>query len=185
MCIAHIIPYLRETALNKHTHRVLRLNVGFMLKEGVGYHREIPFSESEVQLAEDLTVQALRGAVTLTRTPQGLYTQGLLRATLEANCDRCLEPFAQPVSSRVSELFYYPPENAPAGELTIGDDVHLDLTPLVREDMFLSIPLQKVCRPNCAGLCPQCGQNWNDGPCDCAEETGDPRLAVLKDLLKE
>jgi uncharacterized protein len=156
-----------------------------MLKEGIGYSREIQFSEPKAQLAEDLTVHALHGAVTLTRTPQGLYTQGHLRAATLANCDRCLEPFDQRLSSRVSELFYYPPESAPAGAATVGDDAHLDLTPLVREDMLLSIPLQKLCRPNCKGLCPQCGQNWNEGPCDCADDAGDPRLAVLKELLKE
>jgi uncharacterized protein len=106
-----------------------------------------------------------------------------LRATLPAECDRCLTPLSQPISSRIAELFIYPPENAPEGAATVGDDFHLDLAPWVREDMLLSLPLQKVCRPECKGLCPACGQNWNDGPCNCQDEVGDPRLAVLKNLL--
>jgi uncharacterized protein len=178
-----IIPYLRETALNKHNQRILRLNVGFMLKEGIGYTREFAFDEPELYVAGDLTLHALQGAVTLTRTPQGLYAQGRLRATLPAECDRCLTPLSQPISSRIAELFIYPPENAPEGAATVGDDFHLDLAPWVREDMLLSLPLQKVCRPECKGLCPACGQNWNDGPCNCQDEVGDPRLAVLKNLL--
>lgn len=174
---------MRETSLNKTNKHILRLNVGFVLKEGIGFTREFTFDEPEVQIAEDLTVLGLRGSVTLTRTPQGLYAQGRLQATTASECNRCLTQFQQTITSRLGELFHYPPENAPEGELAVGDDIHIDLAPLVREDMLLSIPLQLVCRPDCKGLCPQCGQNWNDGPCDCAEEEGDPRLAVLKKLL--
>jgi len=56
---------------------------------------------------------------------------------------------------------------------------------LVREDMLLSIPIQALCRPGCKGLCPRCGRNWNDGPCDCRDEAVDPRLTVLTQLLQE
>ena len=65
----------------------------------------------------------------------------------------------------------------------MGDDAHLDLAPLVREDMLVSMPLQTLCRADCKGLCPQCGQNWNDGPCDCRDDEIDPRFAGLADLL--
>jgi len=42
-----------------------------------------------------------------------------------------------------------------------------------------------LCRPDCAGLCPECGQNLNEGVCDCARDTIDPRLAVLRSMLGE
>ena len=170
--------------LSKAASRVLRLNVGFLLKEGVGYSREITFDEPMVQVADDLTVQNLSGSVTLTRTPQGLYVQGRLTGQIDYECARCLESFEQPISARLAELYHYPPESAPPDSLTISDDVHLDLTPVVREDFLLSIPMHALCRPDCKGLCPQCGANWNNGPCDCHDEGGDPRMAVLAQLLK-
>lgn len=162
----------------------MRLNVGFLLKEGIGFSREFTFDEPEVRVAEDLTVHNLRGVVTLTHTPQGLYAQGHLRATLDYECSRCLTRFEQPVSVRLAELFHYPPESAPPEALTISDDVHLDLTPVVREDFLLSIPMHALCRPDCKGLCPQCGANWNEGPCDCRDEQIDPRMQVLAQLLQ-
>lgn len=170
--------------LSKVGSRVLRLNVGFLLKEGVGYSRDFTFDEPVVQVADDLTIHNLRGNVTLTRTPQGLYTQGRLTASIDYECSRCLEGFDQVVSVRLGELYHFPPESAPPDSLTISDDVHLDLTPVVREDFFLSIPMHALCRPNCKGLCPQCGANWNEGPCDCREEAIDPRLAPLASLLR-
>lgn len=165
--------------------RVLRLNVGFLLKEGVGYSRDFTFDEPVVQIADDLTVHGLTGTVSLTRTPQGLYAQGQLRGQVDYECTRCLTRYLQPVGVRLSELYHYPPEIAPAGELAVSEDAHLDLTPVAREDFLLSIPISAICRPDCKGLCPHCGKNWNDGPCDCREEEIDPRWSGLAELFKE
>jgi uncharacterized protein len=167
----------------KLASRVLRLNVGFLLKEGIGYNRDFPFDEPLVALDEDLTVADLHGTVNLTRTPQGLYAQGLLRATVAQTCARCLTDLNQPVSSRLGELYHYPPESAPPDSLVVSDDHHIDLTPVVREEFILSIPLQPLCRPDCKGLCPQCGADWNEGPCDCPPDDIDPRWAGLAGLL--
>lgn len=164
--------------------RLLRLNVGFLLKEGIGYSRDFTFEVSHAQLAEDLAIADLTGAVNFMRTPQGLYAQGALRAQTHVECVRCLTTFEQTVNSRITELFYYPPETAPEGMLKVDDDVHLDLTPIVREEMLLSIPIRAVCRPDCKGLCAHCGQNLNDGSCQCRPDEIDPRLAPLQQLLK-
>ncbi len=172
----------RETPLKKD-HLLLRLNVGFILKENLGYSREFSFSEPEAEVSQDLSVQNLRGAITITRTPQGLYTQGQLQATAGAECVRCLSEFQQAVSARIGELFFYPPESAPEGAASVGEDGHLELRPLVREDFLLSMPIRTLCQPSCQGLCPICGQNWNDGDCDCETDQGDPRLAELRHLL--
>ena len=169
---------------SKAASRVLRLNVGVLLKEGIGYSREFTFDEPLVQFADELTVPDLGGSVSFTRTPQGLYAQGRLTGTVTNECARCLDEFDQPVSARVAELYHYPPESAPPDSLVVSDDVHLDLTPLVREDFWLSIPMHALCRPDCKGLCPQCGTNWNEGPCDCRDEVLDPRMAELTRLLK-
>src|SRR6266849_5188397 len=103
------IPINVGFTLSKVDSRVLRLNVGFLLKEGVGYSREFAFDEPLVQVADDLTVHNLGGSVTLTRTPQGLYAQGRLTATIDNECARCLDPYAQMVSVRLAELYHYPP----------------------------------------------------------------------------
>jgi uncharacterized protein len=169
----------------KPASRILRLNVGFLLKEGIGYSRDFPFDEDSVVLADDLTVADLHGTVNMTRTPQGLYVQGVLRATVDSTCARCLTEIDQPVISRLGELFHYPPEGAPPDSLVVSDDHYIDLTPIVREEFILSIPLQPLCQPDCKGLCPECGANWNEGPCECHSEATDPRWAGLTGLLDQ
>jgi len=165
------------------SHSPLRLNVGFLLKEGVGYSREIPINEPKLDIATDLTVKGFQGALTLVRTPQGLYASARLQGQIPGECSRCLTEIEQTVSSRISELYHYPPETAPAEGSVIPEDMNLDLSEVVREDMLLSQPMQPLCRPDCKGLCPNCGKNWNDGPCDCPTDEGDPRLLVLRQLL--
>jgi uncharacterized protein len=164
---------------------VLRLNVGFLLKEGVGFNREFRFDEAVVQLSDDFAVRNLNGVISLTRTPQGLYAQGDMDASVDHACTRCLTEMEQPLSIHLSELFHFPPENAPEDSLTISDDAHLDLAPVVREDFLIAIPIQAICRSDCRGLCPQCGKNWNEGPCACPDDDIDPRWAGLASLTKE
>jgi uncharacterized protein len=67
---------------------------------------------------------------------------------------------------------------------TIGTDNHLDLKPILRDLVVISTPMHAVCAPDCLGLCPDCGQNLNEGMCDCQTDDIDPRLIALKTLIK-
>jgi len=53
----------------------------------------------------------------------------------------------------------------------------------MREQCYLSLPMKPLCRPDCRGLCPQCGTNLNRGACACRREWDDPRLTALKTLV--
>jgi uncharacterized protein len=166
-----------------HGHE-LRVNVGFLLKEMVGYSREILYEADHLQLGDDLLVHDLSGAVQFTRTHEGLLSMGHLRATVECECVRCLTTTEQSLVAECEELWYYPPEKAPPdAEWIIYEDANLDLAPLARENFLLEIPIQVLCRSDCRGLCSQCGQDLNAGPCDCEDEPLDPRLASLRSLI--
>jgi DUF177 domain-containing protein len=165
--------------------RLLRLNVGFLLKEGTGYRRKFEFDAPEAQVSDDLIINNLGGQVTLSRTPQGLYAEGRITGQVLGECVRCLDNFQLPLTANIAELFIFPPENARPGEPVVPEDAMLDLAPLVREDMLLSAPMRMLCRPDCKGLCPHCGANRNLESCTCAEEIVDPRLAALGAFLEK
>lgn len=63
-----------------------------------------------------------------------------------------------------------------------GNDI--ELTPHIINEIILHWPSQVLCKPDCNGLCPHCGKNLNKTECSCKEDEIDPRLAVLKKLLK-
>jgi uncharacterized protein len=175
---------LRNFILSK-TPPLLALNVGFLIKEDVGYSRTLEYAEPHAHIGDDLDVRDLRGALTLTRTPQGILVQGALTGEVAGECSRCLDPLQVSLRGGIDELYYYPPSTAPEPELAIPDDLNLDLAPVLRDDLLLSLPIQALCRPECRGLCPTCGINLNREGCDCASSDLDPRLAKLRDLLKD
>lgn len=170
---------------------MLRINVGFLLKQGAGYTRTVNFEQPGSIQAEDFLITDLHGDLRLTRTPQGVVVQGTLQAKMHEECVRCLTEFDLPYEVEFSELFVpednYDWEDADslAEPNLINEDGIIDLTPIMREEGILSIPLQPLCKPDCKGLCAQCGQNLNEGTCDCDKEPIDPRLAPLRALLEQ
>jgi uncharacterized protein len=156
-----------------------------MLHQTVGYNRTFEFDHPSVQVSDDLDVSDLQGELRLTRTAQGLYATGGLRATTRAECVRCLTPFDQDLTITFDDLFVYPPEKATEPLLAVPETGLLDLSPLTREYMLLDVPLRPLCRPDCRGLCPECGVNRNETDCSHEISETDPRLAGLRALLDE
>jgi uncharacterized protein len=156
-----------------------------MLHQTVGYNRTFEFDHPSVQVSDDLDVSDMRGELRLTRTAQGLYATGGLRATTRAECVRCLTPFDQNLTITFDDLFVYPPGKATEPLLAVPETGLLDLSPLAREYMLLDVPLRPLCRPDCRGLCPECGANRNETDCSHEISETDPRLAGLRALLDE
>lgn len=173
----------------KSSNNLLRLNVGFLLKQGAGYSRTIDFDYPGTLHAADVLLSNLHGSLRLSRTPQGVLIQGTLEAETRVECVRCLTMFDLPTAIEISELFLpqHAVQDVDGNEepKIITEEGNIDLTPIVREEIILSIPMKAVCSETCKGLCPECGQNLNEGQCDCEVERIDPRLAPLLDLLKE
>ncbi|MDQ3962304.1 MAG: DUF177 domain-containing protein [Actinomycetota bacterium] len=120
---------------------------------------------------------------------EGILVSGTLQADATLECARCLKAFDTELSVDVCELFVAPGHEDQADEdsyRVIGTDI--DLEPMVRDALTLSLPLNPLCEESCKGLCARCGKNLSEGPCACTEDELDPRwaeLSALKDRLKE
>lgn len=121
---------------------------------------------------------------TLVNDGKVLYLNGSLSTVLELYCDRCTKPVETSLSINIEEQFSS--ESIDEEEIhTINSGSEIDLTPILIDAILLNIPMKTVCDTQCKGLCPQCGQNLNEGMCDCSEHDVDPRFAVLKTLFKD
>jgi len=158
----------------------LRLNVGFLLQQPAGYRRVFAFDERNLSLAPDFKLPSLTGEAEITRTPQGLVVQSFLQAVLPAECSRCLTDFHMSAAAQFTELFAFSDRHATESELILPEDGHLDLAPLAREFLLLEIPINPICRTDCAGLCPVCGINLNQESCEHSRPPLDARLEVMK-----
>jgi uncharacterized protein len=161
----------------------LRLNVGFLIHQSVGSSRDFYFDLPSLSIEPDLNLQDLKGKARISRTPQGLLVQTDVEALIESECVRCLTKTDQRLHADFTELYAFSLRNASESELILPEDGFIDLGPIVREYLVLEIPINPLCRPDCSGICAVCGEPQGDQFHIHEMETGDPRLAVLKDLL--
>jgi len=114
--------------------------------------------------------------------PGRYYWRGRLTSQVRGACRRCLADVTVPVGVSVEALFTEEPDAADPSVYVIPPNTTvLDLSEAVREELLLGIPEYVLCRDDCAGLCPRCGQDWNQGPCSCPGLT-DSRWAGLEAL---
>lgn len=116
---------------------------------------------------------------------EGLYwLDGLVRGRVALACARCLERFLFPFEVAIAEKYRIGQTAGDGGATIVPGDL-VDFSGQVEESIMLALPMKALCRTECQGLCPECGQVLNETACDCRLENVDPRFAVLEKLLKE
>jgi uncharacterized protein len=175
----------------------MQYNVAQLLKGPVGGRRQYDVQAEIQDLDPELVLLGpLVGSVTMLRTRKGILVGGKLRTTLLGTCRRCLEPSEVRAELDLEEEFYSvtrigeapvdDSEEEDRDEALLIDDRHiLDLSEVIRQALWLTGSVDTLCRPDCAGLCPQCGGNRNQGECQCDEASTDPRWASLQMLRRE
>lgn len=124
----------------------------------------------------------IRGSIR--NTAGVVYSDASLTAELHTVCDRCACDVVRTLKVPLVHTFVTEVENDDTDDFIILPDMVLDLDALAGEDLMLDLPSKVLCKEDCKGLCPQCGKNLNDGPCDCKAPV-DPRLAGLLALLDD
>ncbi len=125
------------------------------------------------------TATHLQGFLVAESMADSLSVTGTLTATWEGHCRRCLETARGTVDVDIQEVFERHPTEGETYELT---DDRLDLEPMVREQVMLSLPLAPLCSEGCAGPAPDVFPAHVEDP-DATDEPGDPRWAVLDELV--
>ncbi len=168
---------------------------------------ELELTDADVSIRGTLSV-----GLDLRAIERTVYVTGVVEGTAVRQCVRCLKDFEDPMafSLRVAyerETKAPPPaakrDDARKKKSTApveveaeeqNDDLyyftgdHLELAPMLREQLILAAPMHPLCSEDCLGLCPRCGKNLNEGPCSCVEEpTGGPFQALrdMKAKLRE
>lgn len=116
---------------------------------------------------------------------EGVLVSGTASARVTGECARCLDPLHDEVEIELRELFAYPDSATDAStdddEVSRVVDDLIDLEPVVRDAMLLSLPSAPVCSSDCQGLCSGCGGKWAELAPDHTHETIDPRWAALRE----
>jgi len=163
----------------------LRLNIGFLISQPIGTSRDFNFEYPEVQVGEDLNLSDFYGTAIFNRTPQGLFLQADFHGSLMLECVRCLDLFDQRLKMTFSELFAFDHRSISESGLLVPESGYIDLEPLLREYVILEIPISPICKPDCKGLCLECGLNLNEKDCGHHQPSSDTTFSELKTSLKD
>ncbi len=170
-------------------------NVAQLLKEPIGATRTFDVLATVLQAEADVTQAApLAGQISMLRTNLGVLVEGVMAGQVTVECTRCLRPVTIPVTVELVEEFKptvdvargsYVPVDEDDAALLIDEHHVLDISEVLRQAVLLAVPIQVLCRPDCAGLCQTCGQDLNEGMCDCPDEDSDARWEQLSALLDD
>ena len=166
----------------------MQINVSQQLKASIGSVRNYDVDE-----AADIAGSASRvqGKVKLIRTHRSILVKGTLHTEAEVTCSRCLSPFSYPLTLNIEEEYFPITDIVSGASLPLAEepgcfiiDAHhvLDLTEAIQQYALLATPMKPLCRKDCAGLCPNCGHNLNQGPCHCLPQPTDNRRPELNKL---
>ena len=132
---------------------------------------DLPFAQPPAIIGE---VKNRAGVVTL---------EGRADVRLYACCDRCAVDFGYVANVPLFHTLVLSLNDESHDDFVLLSSYRFSPDDLIWEDIVLALPPKLLCKPDCAGLCHRCGQNLNEKACECKPE-GDPRLAVLKQLLE-
>ncbi len=169
----------------------MQINVSQLLQESIGATRDYEINEA-ADIIGDGKKYTFQGECHLLRTQRSILVRCALSMEVELTCNRCLGQFRHPLKVNFEEEFLptvdvlsgvplpLPEEVDP---FTIDEHHTIDLTEAIRQYSVMAIPIKALCDKDCAGLCPKCGQNLNQGKCDCPVQEIDPRWSELTKLL--
>ena len=168
------------------------------LRQNPGRHMSVALESDRLEgLTKGLTLAGpVQIEAALTGGDRLVNLHARVQATIETVCDMCLAPVSYPLDFELDEVLMSAHDvdvladhggdrETLETENWIYDDVHLDLNYLVLNAILIQLPLRHLCRPDCKGLCPHCGANLNEGPCNCENTEIDPRWAILAQLQDE
>ncbi|MFN2341122.1 MAG: DUF177 domain-containing protein [Halanaerobium sp.] len=134
------------------------------------YH-ELEFVNRKIEIEKPIQLE-----LEIFNTRDSFVVEGKLKAELILSCSRCLQKYSSPIELEIAE-------DVLKSEMEDEEELYLD--EIVVDNIILSLPMKPLCSDDCEGICPECGQNLNEGECDCEVEALDPRLAKLKDFYNE
>lgn len=168
---------------------MLRVNLGELRREGSFDVEAEVASDDDLWNDTDLTwARDVKVGVRASYAGTGeVVARGRIEGTLVQECRRCLKRVDTELAEELTMVFVDEADEDEDGGAYALEPVgeELDLSNAVREEVVLAVNPFVVCKPECRGLCPQCGRNLNEGSCDCTQEEADPRWEALRELKSE
>lgn len=119
----------------------------------------------------------------VTATEEILTVNASVKAKINLCCARCLGTFIYPIDIDIEERFTMNKELIEDEQIIFVEGDSINITEIVENSIISTLPIKRLCKNNCNGLCYQCGKNLNEDSCECTTNDVDLRLAKLQELF--
>ena len=168
------------------------ISLDSVLDESLPFAFELRFTPEQIDREPLLEVSPVRLAGEVSRIEKGFSFDARMDYSGKLECSRCLAPYPFDNSEDFSLVLRKRPALG-SDEIALRseeldeffyDDPVISVEPIAEERIQMAVPMKPLCREDCRGLCPECGQDRNLTACGCVVETGDPRWEALRVLKK-
>ncbi len=158
--------------------------------EGKDRRESVPFEADRFSYMGNSYSIREKSPANLTFTNIGIgkiLTEGEIELILEIPCDRCLQSVDVPLKLKFEQELFAPDLSEQAegqdGQQDFMSGYEFDVEAFVNGEILINMPVKVLCKPDCKGICKQCGHNLNEGECGCDTFVPDPRMAAIKDIF--
>lgn len=162
---------------------------------------DLDLAPTDVEACDAFSLQA-----DIVPADKELAVRGVISGRVVRQCVRCLKDYEETLGLPFTARYHarkvtpqHPAKRAHPKPMEPSEDIegmtegemyfytgdHLDLVPMLREQIILAAPMQPLCGEGCRGLCPSCGQDRNVKPCGCVDEQLPTPFLILRGLREK
>ncbi|MDD5774149.1 MAG: DUF177 domain-containing protein [bacterium] len=167
----------------------MKIKINDIPEEGLDLEFSENLAELNVEHEQLEKLKEVTANIHIQKEDFGFFAFGEINVDWDLICNRCLIPFPQTAKIEFSREYRLIEEDI--ADEKIEEDIlsavlikneEIDLENEIKEDLLLAIPIKILCKAECKGICPNCGQNLNVKKCSCVQEETDIRWEALKEI---
>ena len=148
----------------------MKLDVKSLVNAPVGQSESLTIELFKEQIDEEILADRIRGNLTLTRLEEEILGKFDGSAKLMASCDRCAGEMELDIPFKFAQEYTLNREPEEEDQLAVSNHYEIDIIEPLKQELLAAIPVKKLCREDCAGICLTCGINLNDSKCKCKSD---------------
>ena len=141
---------------------------------------KIIFEGDEITAVDPVIVEGI-----ITAYEDIIVMKATIKTKLNLICSRCIDTFIYPIDIDIEERFTNNKDLINDEEIMFVEGDSLNITEIIENSIISTLPIKRLCKDDCKGLCSTCGANKNISNCSCNDEDVDIRLAKLRELFGE
>jgi uncharacterized protein len=145
----------------------MKLDVKSLVNAPVGDTESLSIELFKEQIDEEVLAERIRGNVILTKLEDEILARFTGNAKLDVSCDRCAGDMSLEIPFKFSQEYVLDKDTEDEDKLIVSNRFEIELIEPLRQELLAAIPVKKLCKDDCAGICLGCGANLNSEKCTC------------------